>query len=352
MERTGAVLDAAGRRVFRPVSLRRLLTLAAIWWAAQLLLALPVAITFWAWAAPRVALAPATDVLVHGFDIATVSDLLQAEHGGIVNSAWAGAMFAAGCSALLAPLMVAGTLGVLRKVSDRRAVGAFLTAAADPLWPLVAIGGATRGVAALLARLAANSVAPLVRVVGGEFWEPGPFVSVVLTAAAGLLIWWTFVVIGDVALVQRTEAPRRSTLTSVFSATVILIRHPVALGRRWLLIYAAPAGLVQAVYLLVSDRLLAVPVLLVLAQQAVMFVRALCRVRVIAAERLYVLEWKTGRSARQENQVRPGKNREREIQERQDAERPVHLEQVQEHRASDGEQLGGGQARPDTSVPE
>src|SRR4029079_18483364 len=106
-------------------------------------LALPVAIVFWSWLAPRGALSPATDVLVHGFDIATVSDFLQTERGGIIHAAWAAAMFAAMCSVLLSPLMVAGTLGVLRKASDRRAVGAFLTAAADPPRPVVAIGVAT-----------------------------------------------------------------------------------------------------------------------------------------------------------------------------------------------------------------
>jgi hypothetical protein len=334
------------------VSRRRLITLAAIWWAAQLLLALPVAIAFWWWLAPRVALSPATDVLVHGFDIATVSDLAQAERGGIVNSAWAGAMFAAVCSALLSPLMVAGTLGVLRKGSDRRAVGAFLTAAADPLWPLVAIGVATRGLAAVLAIVAAALTSFAVSAVGGEFWEPGPFVSFGLSATVGLLIWWTFVVIGDLALVQRTEAPRRSTLTSVSSATIILLRHPVALARRWLVVYALPAALVQVLYVVVSGRLLAIPVLLFLAQQIVMFVRAVCRVRVLAAERTYVLGWKAGRSAGQENQVRPGQDREGEIQQRQDAERPVQAEQVQEHRAADSEQLGSRQTRSDSRMAE
>jgi hypothetical protein len=325
------------------VSLRRLATLAGIWWAAQLLLALPVAIAFWSWLAPRVALSPATDALVHGFDLATVSDILQAERGGIVNSAWAGAVFAAMCSALLSPLMVAGTLGVLRKASDRRAVGAFLTAAADPLWPLVAIGVATRGAATVLAIVAIAVTSFMVRIVGGEFWEPGPFVSVGLSAILGLSIWWAFVVIGDLALVQRTEAPRRSTLTAVSSATIIVLRHPIALARRWLLLYALPLVVVQALYVVVSDRLLAMPVLLFFSQQAVMFVRAACRVRVLATERRYVLNWKAGRSAGQENQVGPGQDREREIQQRQDTERPVQAEQVQEHRAADGEHLGGGQ---------
>jgi hypothetical protein len=334
------------------VSRRRLITLAAIWWAAQLLLALPVAIVFWSWLAPRVALSPATDVLVHGFDIATVSDFLQTERGGIVNSAWAAAMFAAVCSALLSSLMVAGTLGVLRKASDRRAVGAFLTAAADPLWPLVAIGVATRGVAAVLAIVAAVILSFAVKVIGGEFWEPGPFVSFGLSATVGLLIWWTFVVIGDLALVQRTEAPRRSTLTAVSSAAIILLRHPVALGRRWLVVYALPAALVQVLYVLVSGRLLAMPVVLFLAQQIVMFVRAACRVRVLAAERTYVLGWKAGRSVGQEDQVRPGQNREREVQQRQDAERPVQAEQVQEHRAGDGEELRAGEAGADSRMPE
>lgn len=334
------------------MSLRRLLTLAAIWWAVELLLALPVAIAFWAWLAPRVALSPATDALVHGFDIATASDILQAERGGIVNAAWAGAMFAALSSALLSPLMVAGTLGVLRRASDRRAVGAFLTAAADPLWPLVAIGVATRGAGAVLAVAAVALVSFLIRVLGGEFWEPGPFVSFGVGVAVALLAWWTFVAIGDLALVQRTEAPRRSTLTSVFSATVITLRHPLALAGRWLLIYAAPAVAAQALYVLIADRLLVMPLLLVVAQQSVMFVRAACRVRVLAAERVYVLAWKAGRSAGQEDQIRPGQDREREIHQREDAERPMHLEQVQQHRAADRKELGDGEPTTDPSVAE
>src|SRR5262249_19956166 len=193
VERTSAVLGAAARRVRRAMSLRRLATLAAIWWAVQLAISLPPAIAFWAWLAPRVAYSPATDVLLHGFNVATVSDLLQPEHGGMVRSVWAGAMFAALCSGLLAPLMIAGTLGVLRKASDRRQVGAFIAAAVDPLWPLVAIGVATRGFALLLALLSGGIIAFLVSVVGGEFWEPAPIVSFGLTAVVALAIWWGFV---------------------------------------------------------------------------------------------------------------------------------------------------------------
>jgi hypothetical protein len=334
------------------VSFRRLATLAAIWWAVQLLLALPAAIALWAWLSPRVALSPATDILAKGFDIATASDLLQAERGGVIGSVQAAAMFAAVCSALLSPVMIAGTLGVFRKVSDRRAVGAFLTAAADPLWPLVAIGVATRGCALVLAAAGAAVTSLLVNRIAGEFWEPAPFVSFALSATVALLIWWTFVVIGDLALVQRTEAPRRSTLTSVSSAAIILLRHPVALARRWLLNYALPAAVVLALYVLVSDWLMAIPVLLLAAQQVVMFVRAACRVYLLAAERRYVLAWKTGRSASQEDQIRPGQDRERQIQQRQDAERPMQPEQVQEHRAADSEQLGNGQPRPNSSVAE
>src|SRR5262249_61190959 len=103
---------------------------------------------------------------------------------------------------------------VLRKASDRRQVGAFIAAAVDPLWPLVAIGVATRGAALLLALLGGGIIAFLVSVVGGESWEPAPFVSFGLSAGVALAVWWVFVALGDLALVQRTEAPRRSTLTS------------------------------------------------------------------------------------------------------------------------------------------
>jgi hypothetical protein len=333
------------------MSLRRLATLAAIWWAVQLALSLPPAIVFWAWLAPRVAYSPATDVLLHGFNAATVSDLLQPEHGGVIRSVWAGAMFAALCSGLLAPLMIAGTLGVLRKASDRRQVGAFIAAAVDPLWPLFAIGVATRGCALLLALLSGAIITFVVTIVGGEFWEPAPFVSFGLSAATGLAIWWVFVAVGDLALVQRTEAPRRSTLTSVASAAALVLRHPVALARRWLMAFVLPAAAVQVLYLVLANRLFSAPAVLFVAQQAVMLVRAGCRVQVLAAERDFLLAWK-GRSVRHEDQVRPGQDREREIQQRQEPERPVHAEQVQEHRAPDSEHLGDGEPRTETGVAE
>src|SRR5437773_9916599 len=102
----------------------------------------------------------------------------------------------------------------------------------------------------------------LVSAAGGEFWEPGPLVSGGVTVTIGVLAWWLFVTLGDLAIVLRTEAPRRSTLSSLHGAAVLIARHPIALVALWLMTFVLPAAASLALYVLVSDRLLPLPVLL------------------------------------------------------------------------------------------
>jgi hypothetical protein len=333
------------------VTLRRLATLSVMWWTVHFLLALPTAIAVWTWLSARVAFSPATDVLRSRIDLATMSDLLQPERGGIVPAAWAATLVAAISAALLAPLLVAGSLGVMRRSGNRRLVGTFVSAAADPFWPLLAIGVATRGLAAIFAVLSAATVGFVVNVVGGDSWEPGPFVTAVGSVTAALVVWWAFVAVGDLALVLRTEAPRRSTLSAVAGAAVLTVRRPFALLRIWAVAYLLPTAAMMALYGLLSSRLMAMPVLLVLSQQAVMLVRAGCRVQALASERRLILESRS-RSVDEEDQVRPGQDGQRQVEQRQDAERSMHAEQMQQHRAADREHLGDGEPRTDTGMPE
>jgi hypothetical protein len=264
---------------------------------------------------------------------------------------WTETLLAVVCAIVAAPLLIAGSLGVMRRAGNRRAVGVFVAGASDPLWPLLAIGIGTRGLAAILVVVAAAAAGFLVNVAGGDRWEAGPFVSVGLIVTAALVIWWLFVSLGDLAIVLRTEAPRRSTLSAVGGAAALMLRRPLTVLRIWTIAYVLPGVGVVTVYGLISRRISAAPLLLAVVQQAVLFVRAGCRVQALAQERRLVLETR-GRSASEEDQVRPGQDRQREIQQRQDAERPVHADEVQEHRAADGEHLGDREPGADAGMPQ
>ena len=63
----------------------RLFKLSLVWWAAQLLLALPLALAFWTWASGQTAFSPGTDVLTSGINVATIGDLMKSDRVGIVT---------------------------------------------------------------------------------------------------------------------------------------------------------------------------------------------------------------------------------------------------------------------------
>jgi hypothetical protein len=329
----------------------RFLKLTVIWWVAQFLLAVPVAVIFWGWLAPHVAYSPGTDALLTGLNLGVLADLIRADRGMVLRAAWTSALTMAVMSAVIAPLAIGGALGVLRS-DGTRAIATFLRSAADTFGPIMLIGALTRSLAIGLGLLTAGILSNVPGLLGGEFWEPGPIVGAALALVGGLFVWWCLIAIGDLAIVLRTEAPTRGAWRALGGGVAILVRHPLTLARRWLFAFVIPAGLVQVIYVLGSDRLLTAPLALFAAQQLVMLTRAGCRVELLALERRLVLSRRRIPLPRQEDQVRPGQDGERQIEEREEAQRPVQLEPVQEDGAAHGDQLGEGQPGPDAGVPE
>jgi len=331
----------------------RLFKLALVWWATHLLLALPLAFAFWTWASGQTAFSPATDVLIPGINVATIGDLMKGDRVGIISVVQSGALIAALVAGLLSPFLIGGTLATFRSV-EHRVLPGMLAGAGQAPGALVAIWIVTRGLAVLFGLVSAMAFSGGVDRVGGGLWEPGPIVGFFGGIALAAVGWWFFVAAGDVAMILRTEPEPVRAFRAVWRGVTLVLRHPLRVARIWLLRGAIPAGLVQALYLATSDAVLTLPAALIGLQQSVLVVRAMCRVSILGAERdLVVSLWPPARSVwRDENQVTPGQDGERQVQHSEQGQRPVQLEQVQEHGAPDGEQLGDGQREADAGVAE
>ena len=331
----------------------RLFKLSLVWWAVDLLLALPLAFAFWTWASGQTAFSPGTDVLISGINVATIGDLMKGDRVGILSVVRSGALIAALVAGLLSPFLIGGTLATFRS-TEHRVLPAMLAGAGQAPGALVVIWIVTRGLAVLLGLASAMAFSSVVDHVGGELWEPGPIVGFFGGIALAAVVWWFFVAAGDAAMILRTEPVPVRAFRATWRGVVLVLRHPVRVAGIWLLRGAIPAGLVQALYLGTSDAVLTVPAALIGLQQSVMVVRAMCRVSILGAERDLVVSLRPpARSAwRDEDQVAPGQDGERQVQDSEDRQRPVQLEQVQEHGAPDGEQLGDGQRGADAGVAE
>ena len=331
----------------------RLFKLSLVWWAVDLLLALPLAFAFWTWASGQTAFSPGTDVLISGINVATIGDLMKGDRVGILSVVRSGALIAALVAGLLSPFLIGGTLATFRS-TEHRVLPAMLAGAGQASGGLVAIWIVTRGLALLLGLASAMAFSAVVDRVGGELWEPGPIVGFFGGVALAAVAWWFFVAAGDAAMILRTEPEPVLAFRATWRGVMLVLRHPLRVARIWLLRGAIPASLVQALYLGTSDAVLTMPTALIGLQQSVMIARAICRVSILGAERDLVVSLRPpARSAwRDENQVAPGQDRERQVQDGEDGQRPVQLEQMQEHGAPDGEQLGDGQRGADAGVAE
>jgi hypothetical protein len=333
--------------------MKRLVKLALVWWAVHLLLSLPIAVAFWTWASGQTASSPATDVLMSGINLATIGDLMKGDRVSIIALLRSSTIVAALVAGLLSPLLIGGSLAAVRS-TDRAVLPAMFAGAGQAPGALMLIWFVTRGLALLLGMASAVAFSAVIDRVGGEFWEPGPIVGLLGGAAIAAIIWWFFVAAGDAAMILRTEPEPVRALRAVWRALMLVLRHPLRFASIWLLKGLIPAGLVQAIYFRSSDAVLTMPMALAGWQQSVMLIRAVCRVSILWAEReLVVSSRPAARSAwGDENQVAPGQDGKRQVQDREDGQRPVQFEQVQEHGAPDGEKLGDRQGRADAGVPE
>jgi hypothetical protein len=331
----------------------RLLKLSLIWWAAHLLLAAPMAFAFWTWASGQTAYSPATDALLSGINVATIGDLMKGDRVSIISVLQSGALAAALVAGLLSPFLIGGTLAAFRSPGDRVLPSMFGGSGRAP-GALLLIWIVTRGLAVLLGIMSALAFTALVDRVGGEFWEPGPVVGFVGGIALAAVVWWFFVAAGDAAMILRTESEHVGAFRAVWRGVMLVLRHPLQVAWIWVGRGAATAGVMQAIYVATSDPLLAAPVALVGLQQSVMIVRALCRVNILRAEREFVVSLRPAAPStwRDENQITPGQDGERQVEHREEGQRPVELEQVQEHGAPDSDQLGEGQGGTDAGMPE
>ncbi len=329
----------------------RAFKLTLLWWLVYLVLAAPLAAVFLHWATAATAFSPATDVLRERLSVGTLADIVRPDGGTLLGSVRAGAMATALVGGLLAPFLIGGTLRVLR-TPRAPVLRTVFAGAADAPVALLVIWLISRALAIGLGLAAGFGVSAGVVRLGGELWEPGPFVGAAAGATVGLLVWWWLIVAGDVAMILRTSAQPAGVIRGLLVGMRAGVRHPLRFGSVWILRALVPVALIQAFYLWFRDPRYATPLAVVAVQQLVMLVRAGARVAVLNGERLVVDRLRPAPLPREENQVRPGDDRAGQIHDHEQGQRPVQAEEVQDHRAAGSEQLGAGQPGPDTRVPE
>jgi hypothetical protein len=254
---------------------------------------------------------------------------------------------------LLSPFLIGGTLAAVR-TPEARVWPAMVAGAGRAPGALLVIWIVTRFLGLGLALAAGMVLSTIVNRIGGELWEPGLFIGFVAGATAGVIVWWLLVAVGDTAMIMRTEPEPAGAFRAIARAFGFVFHHPLRVAWIWLGRGVLPAGLMQLVYVRASDALLTAPVALVGLQQLVMIGRAWCRVSVLGAERELVVALRPAvrLGRRDEDEVRPGQDGERQIEHRQESQGPVQLEAVEEHRTSDGQQLGDGERWTDAGVTE
>ena len=332
-------------------SLLRIAKAAWWWWALHLVLALPLAAAFHRWLYTQTAYRPAADVLVSNLSLGTLFDVLSADHAAVLKVLWTAALTTSILSALAAGPLIGGSLAVLRRPAGP-AVETFAHGAGAHAGPLLLIAVVSRGLALAGGLAAGVSTSAAIQWTGGETWEAGPFLGLAGGALAGVLVWLWLLAVGDTAAILRTRPGAPGAFRVLSAGVRTSLRHPLGLAGQWALRGVLPAALMQVGYVLVAGRVRALPLALLAVQQVVVFGQAACRVAVLDGERAYVDRWLARPSAREVDQIGPGQDGERQIEERQHGQGAVEPEQVQEHRAADGEQLGNREAGTDPRVPE
>ena len=332
----------------------RAIKLTLIWWLVHLALAAPLALAFLFWAVGATEFSPATDVLRKGFTVGTLVDILRPDGAAVIGSLRVGALATGLVAGLLSPFLIGGTLRVLR-TPGAPVLRSLSGGAVEAPGALLLAWGISRALALGLGMSAGFGIAAGVGKLAGELWEPGPFVAAAAGVAVGVLVWWWLLAAGDVAMILRTSPRPLGIFRGLLAGLRAGVRHPLQLGGVWLLRGLIPVALIEVFYFWFRDPRLATPLAIVAVQQAIMLVRAGARVAVLSGERTVVDRLRPpppSSLSREENQVRPGDDRARQIDDHQQGERPVQPEQVKHDGAGGGEQFGAGQPRPDAGVPE
>jgi hypothetical protein len=374
---------------------RRLIAVTLMWWAAHFALALPLAAELWHWLRTATEWSPSTDLLATRVNVATIAELLRGEHGSITSLFTGGWAVAAGIAFVMAPLAATGTLAVAMFPAGG-VLRTFATGIGRGGWRAVTIGLSSRILALAGAVALALVASATVGVIAGEGSEAGAVFSPVAGIAAGALAWLWLVALSDIALVGTLREPSASIVRVAGRAFVVWARHPLRLASIWIIAGIVPALALQAAYLGAASLIVTSPLLLFCAQQTVMLGRAFLRVQILARECAMVPQhgasaptgeaagpdgpacttafesgpdagrsissadsrphigrsFSPGYSLGEIQQIRPGEDREREIHQGKESEHAVQPEQVQAHRAADGEEFRESEPGTDPGVPE
>jgi hypothetical protein len=273
----------------------RRLALALLLWAWHTVLALVAASPFFSWMSRETSVAPGTDPLLDGVQSGTVFELLQASGGSLGGVS--AALTAAIGLALLSNALLGGGLFALaagREGVEGRLLGRFFEAAGRFFLRSIGLIGlslvAALVVGGVVAAIAGAVLEPLLAAAG----EPGEVAQAVLSMALLACVAAYFVLALDYARVWMVRHDAPGVARTWLRGAGFVLRHPVKAaipGVVYGLGIAAALALGAWVGSAMGGRTWGAIAGVLAAQQALLYVRVLLRVNMVAAEGRATAGW-------------------------------------------------------------
>lgn len=351
VERRAALLSlAAGLRAAasRP-------GLLVVVWALQLIVAAAAALPLFRALSAVTASFPEADRLLERFSLALYAELLQANQVPMFAMLQASGFGVVLIAVITGPAFLAAIVTSLERPGGPK--GALAASVGRYYWPLLRLTVFGRLVAIMAAGLVGGAFGAALRPLRRSLWEAGRLASGPLIVAVALVVLVLFWAVVDYAIVHaiRTESRR------MFAAWRAGVR--AAFRRLWTtlgiwfgigLLLAACAAIVVFLHGILPATSAALIAAVIVLQQIFIITRIGLRVALLGAE---AAAWRPIQNSefripdselvRPEEHERPGQDRERQVQQREDTEHPVEREQVQDDRARDGHHLRDREARAD-----
>jgi hypothetical protein len=276
-------LKDALRGIARGFRKRRL---AALLWALNLLLALPVVLPVAAHLQRQLAFSPAGDALLSGF---SASLFAEAMRGPQSPSAAVPVLFGAMAAAalLVNALSAGGVLAVLLGSGEGPLLRRFGQGAGRFFGRFLRAGLTAGAIAAVLAGLLGAAMGSYTEKIRDSAWEPLPLVAALVRAAVVGLCVVAVLTALDYARIVLAVDDAHGAVRTVLRALRLVVRHPVATLGAWA-VNAAVVLSVMALYAGLSRNWTpstgAAILALVVVQQLLMWFRAIARVGLWSTE--------------------------------------------------------------------
>ena len=261
--------------------------LVSLLWAINLALGLLATVPAWTWWRHGFGPAPAADALLDGFNLATFFDLVHYDRSAVFGLLGANVVALVVAASVVGSLAFGGTLEILRATDGRTFMHRFFRGAGHFFSRFLRLAVYTAVAAVIVVGLVAAALAPLLSPLDESAWEPGWVTAILVRIAVVGAVLVYFLLVLDYARIRVAIGDTRRLFVTWIASLGFVLRHLFgAYGIA--LAFGALAGVLLALYLgycsIAPIRTSGLILVLVIVQQAVMWLRTGARVAQVAAE--------------------------------------------------------------------